>query len=89
MFHNRVFIRAVRGHVISGERVAPRKEIPNPVPGRLFYCAKNERDRAGKVGPLPETAGKSSWAAPAEGADAQTGTGFGEARTSHVARVQL
>lgn len=53
------------------------------------YRKEQRRDRAGEGAPQPEAAGKSSSAAPAEQADAQPGTGFGEGQTSHVVRVHF
>lgn len=47
------------------------------------------RDQAGEAAPAPGVAGKSSRAAPADEAEAQPGTGFGEGQTSHVVRVQF
>lgn len=61
---------------------APPRQIQN-------YRKEQRRDRAGEAAPSPGAAGKSSRAAPAEEADAQPGTGFGEGQQSHVVRVHF
>ncbi len=53
------------------------------------YRKEQRSDRAGEAAPSPESAGKSSRAAPADEAEAQPGTGFGEGQTSHVVRVHF
>ncbi|HSS63711.1 MAG TPA: hypothetical protein VLS27_04705 [Gammaproteobacteria bacterium] len=59
-------------------------------PARTRDYRQDERlDRSGEAASMPGAAGKSSRAAPAEEADAQPGTGFGEGRSSHVVRVHF
>jgi hypothetical protein len=60
-----------------------------PPPQSRSYRKEQRSDQAGAPIPMPGDAGKSSRAAPAEEADAQPGTGFGEGQQSHVVRVHF
>lgn len=60
-----------------------------PQPRRHDYLKEQRRDQAGEAAPMPEAAGKSSRAAPADEADSQPGTGFGEGQRSHAVRVHF
>jgi hypothetical protein len=60
-----------------------------PPPHRQNFLNEQRRERADSAAPAPEAAGKSSRAAPANEADPQPGTGFGEGQTSHVVRVHF